>query len=229
VGDALGRIRETPLELRIRSRTHGAARRLRQQDELCPGFRHVPVLAASGAAAERALISDIKRMLQLIGVASLFLVFGNSRVPGTQYSPFPSKGRSTGSHKILRVTAEWGSPAPEFETDEDRTSFLIRLPVHSAALPERAREETPHVGTKLALSRHRVEIMRTCPVDTPLRELIALTGRTDRTEFRNQILVPMMEDEHIVTTIPDKPRSPNRRYRLTDMVCGLRENMGGNA
>ena len=40
-----------------------------------------------------------------------------------------AEGRSTGIPKILRVMAENGSPGPEFETDEDRLSFLIRLPV----------------------------------------------------------------------------------------------------
>ena len=51
-----------------------------------------------------------------------------------------TEGRSTGIPKVLRVMAENGSPAPEFDTDEDRTYFLIRLPVHAGAAPQ--------VGTK---------------------------------------------------------------------------------
>jgi ATP-dependent DNA helicase RecG len=39
-----------------------------------------------------------------------------------------TEGRSTGIPKILR-----GWPPPEFESDEDRTSFLIRLPAHERA------------------------------------------------------------------------------------------------
>jgi len=53
-----------------------------------------------------------------------------------------TEGRSTGIPKVLRVMAENGSPAPEFETDEDRTYFLIRLPIHAGA--------TRQVGTKSA-------------------------------------------------------------------------------
>ncbi|MCK4394660.1 putative DNA binding domain-containing protein, partial [Candidatus Bipolaricaulota bacterium] len=56
-----------------------------------------------------------------------------------------AEGRSTGIPKILRVMEGNGSPPPEFETDEDRTSFLIRLAVHPAAVPVPVGEETPQV------------------------------------------------------------------------------------
>ncbi len=52
-----------------------------------------------------------------------------------------TEGRSTGIAKILNVMAANGSPAPEFESDEDRSYFLIRLPVHRRA----AREDIPEV------------------------------------------------------------------------------------
>ena len=42
-----------------------------------------------------------------------------------------TEGRSTGISKILKVMKENGSGKPEFETDEDRSSFLVRLPIHS--------------------------------------------------------------------------------------------------
>ncbi len=44
-----------------------------------------------------------------------------------------TQGRSMGISKILRAMGENGSPPPEFETDEDRGFFLIRLPVHERA------------------------------------------------------------------------------------------------
>lgn len=63
-----------------------------------------------------------------------------------------TEGRSTGIPKVLRVMAENGSPAPEFDTDEDRTYFLIRLPVHVHAKAQLEGGSTPHVtpqvGTK---------------------------------------------------------------------------------
>ncbi len=47
-----------------------------------------------------------------------------------------TEGRSTGISKILKVTAANGSPTPEIETDDDRTHFLIRLPVHEKVAAE---------------------------------------------------------------------------------------------
>ncbi len=53
-----------------------------------------------------------------------------------------TEGRSTGISKILKVMIANGSPAPEFETDDARSYFLIRLSVH----PEAISEEVAHVG-----------------------------------------------------------------------------------
>jgi ATP-dependent DNA helicase RecG len=45
-----------------------------------------------------------------------------------------TEGRSTGISKILKAIKENGSPAPGFDTDNDRSYFLIRLPVHEDAV-----------------------------------------------------------------------------------------------
>jgi ATP-dependent DNA helicase RecG len=63
-----------------------------------------------------------------------------------------TEGRSTGIPKILRVMRENGSPEPEFETDEDRTHYLVRLPVHARSdwgeedsTPQITHQVTPQV------------------------------------------------------------------------------------
>lgn len=137
-----------------------------------------------------------------------------------------AEGRSTGIPKILRVMEENGSPSPEFDTDEDRTSFLIRLPVHPSALLTLAGEGTPQVGTKLALSRHQFDILRKCRVESSLLDLMAGTGRSDRTKFRNQVLGPLMKDGLVEMTIPDKPRSSKQEYVLTEKGRRLVEDIG---
>ena len=45
-----------------------------------------------------------------------------------------AEGRSTGVPKILRAMRNNGSPPPSFETDDDRTWFLVRLPAHRESL-----------------------------------------------------------------------------------------------
>ena len=51
-------------------------------------------------------------------------IFGGARI-----------GRATGIPRILKVMATNGSPLPVFESDDERTSFVIRLPVHAVSQP----------------------------------------------------------------------------------------------
>ena len=68
---------------------------------------------------------------------------------------------------------------------------------------------------KSALSRHQVEILDKCAEDQPPTVLMEIAGRSDRTKFRNQVLLPLLEQGFLEMTIPDKPRSRNQKYRLT--------------
>ncbi len=79
------------------------------------------------------------------GLRRMAVSRANSTMGLIQELRVPSEGRSTGIPKILRVMEGNGSPAPEFETDDDRTSFLIRLLVHQQALQGETGEVTPQV------------------------------------------------------------------------------------
>jgi ATP-dependent DNA helicase RecG len=129
-----------------------------------------------------------------------------------------TEGRSTGVPKILRAMRNNGSPPPEFDTDEDRSFFLIRLPVHEQAkrgtghvTPHVPPQATPHVTPQVErlLAVAEGELLRD--------ELQERLGIADRKYFRIEFLVPAMEAGLLVMTIPDKPRSPRQRYRLTEL------------
>lgn len=151
-----------------------------------------------------------------------------------------TEGRSTGIPEMLRVMAENGSPIPEFETDEDRTHYLVRLPVHAdadwqdlaAELSTRQvdGEASGQAGTKQAPSRHQVE----APVKAPVSEKMPKTleylkthGATGITELlehlelkskrrsRENHLNPAIKQGFIEMTQPDAPNSPTQKYRLT--------------
>jgi ATP-dependent DNA helicase RecG len=132
-----------------------------------------------------------------------------------------TEGRATGIPKILDAMRRNGSPPPEFEFDADHSYFMTRLPVHSQAhVPEgnlpTTGDAAGEVGTKSAPSRHQVEIMRMCLKETPLVDLLKLTGRSDRTKFRRQVLNPLLVEGLIQMTIPEKSRSRLQKYRLTE-------------
>ena len=84
-------------------------------------------------------------------------------------------------------------------------------PKHPSSAPQVAGQ----VGTKLALSRHQVEILRKCIKDSMLVDLMAIAERSDRTKFRHQVLNPLIKAGWIEMTIPEKPRSSKQRYRTT--------------
>lgn len=80
-----------------------------------------------------------------------------------------TEGRSTGISKIIRAMSVNGSPPPEFETDDDRTHFLIRLPVHPRAEREETTRKTPEKTSGKT------------PEKTPEKILIALKENPHRT------------------------------------------------
>ena len=138
-----------------------------------------------------------------------------------------TEGRSTGIPKILRAMAANGSPPPEFETDDEHSYFQVRLPVHpqaqagtvkigagdTANMGEAGRDQA---GTKLGLSRDQVEILQKCLIESQIQELMDIAQRTNRTKFRDQVLKPLLADDLLAMTIPDKPTSRNQRYVITD-------------
>ena len=124
-----------------------------------------------------------------------------------------TEGRSTGIPKILKEMAANGSPAPLFETDDDRLSFVIRLPRHPLALvppadsPQVTPQVTPQVG--MLLARIEGEMTRQAIQDA--------LGLADREHFRKTYLAPALELGVIEMTLPDKPNSRSQRYRLTPL------------
>jgi ATP-dependent DNA helicase RecG len=50
-----------------------------------------------------------------------------------------------------------------------------------------------------------------------LSELMAVSGRTNRTKFLNQVLGSLLEVGLVEMTIPDKTRSPNHQYQAIEV------------
>jgi len=49
-----------------------------------------------------------------------------------------------------------------------------------------------------------------------IKELMTISGRTNRTKFRDYILKPLLGAGWLEMTIPDKPQSSKQKYRLTE-------------
>jgi ATP-dependent DNA helicase RecG len=158
-----------------------------------------------------------------------------------------SEGRNTGIPTILRAMSENGSPKkPRFETDEDRTYFLVRLPLRPApatATGQVTGQAAPQVGAesktliesglKILLQRTGQVAGQAAPQVSPqvgssvaaffseprtAMEIQSAFGLRHRETFLKSYLQPLLDGGALERTIPEKPTSPRQKYRLTDTV-----------
>jgi len=120
----------------------------------------------------------------------------------------------TGTGDMIARCREAGLPEPQFALTDGFVVTLGRRP--QRALEAVAAPGAADGGTKPALSRHQVEIIRKCVTEQPITALMAVARRTDRTKFRTQVLTHLLAEGLLAMTIPDKPRSSNQKYRLTE-------------
>lgn len=50
-----------------------------------------------------------------------------------------------------------------------------------------------------------------------MSEMLHFLDRTDRTKFRKRYIYPMIQEDLLELTIPNKPQSSNQRYLVTEM------------
>jgi len=137
---------------------------------------------------------------------------GNPLIAEPMYLTKYIERMGTGIRDIIDRCRKAGLPEPEIRLDGGFWVMTIRRMLAEIAQPAPSRHQ---VGTKLALSPHQVEILNRCKQEAALVDLIALTGRSDRTKFRKQVLEPLLSESLIEMTIPDKPTSRLQKYRLT--------------
>ena len=159
-----------------------------------------------------------------------------------------AEGRSTGVPKILRAMQQNGSPEPVFESDEDRTWFLVRLPVHERAANVATEHETDQVAAQDKYLIKQDDIRYTAQTTDPVTDqvtahveqlVVALTGEMSRAElqmalqlkhrghFATVYLRPALVAELVEMTLPDKPHSRNQRYRRTAQGEAFAEQIKG--
>ena len=127
----------------------------------------------------------------------------------------------------VEYKAGWNAPAVPrtVESDEDRTSFLVRLPLHAQANSDLTEHETEHVagqvtehetGHETEQATEHVERLVAALIGEMNRpELQAALKLSHRPHFLMAYLRPAIEAGLIEMTCPDKPTSRKQRYRRT--------------
>jgi len=128
-----------------------------------------------------------------------------------------------GTLKIKELTDEANLPCPEFENRMGE--FIVRFFRGSDVQDEKEQDKSGtklapswhQVGTKLGLSSDEVyKILISCREAISSNELMDILDWKDRTKFRNKYLKPLINEDYIQMTVPDKPRSSKQKYVLSD-------------
>ena len=70
-------------------------------------------------------------------------------------------------------------------------------------------------GTKKGLSRDHLKILKNCKEESSALELMKILKRTNKSKFKAAIINPLIDHQFLELTIPESPRSPSQKYRLT--------------
>lgn len=114
----------------------------------------------------------------------------------------------TGTGDMIAACIATGLPEPDFRLTD---GFVTTIWRSTGGVGGQVGTKWHQVGTKSGSS----QIIRKCLNPSVILDLMEISGRTDRTKFRNQVLKPLLEAGLVEMTIPRKPTSSNQRYRLT--------------
>ena len=71
------------------------------------------------------------------------------------------------------------------------------------------------IGTKKGLSRDHLKILKKCGLESSALELMKILKRSNKSKFKTAIINPLLDQNFLELTIPDSPKSPSQKYRLT--------------
>ena len=71
-------------------------------------------------------------------------------------------------------------------------------------------------GTKEGLSKDHLKILKNCKDESSANELMTILKRSNKSKFKIAIINPLVNNGYLELTIPESPRSPIQKYRLTN-------------
>ena len=71
------------------------------------------------------------------------------------------------------------------------------------------------MGTKQGLSRDHLIILKKCKNESTALELMKILKRTNKSKFKTAIINPLIDHKFLELTIPESPKSPSQKYRMT--------------
>jgi len=101
------------------------------------------------------------------------------------------------------------------ERDIEITFYTEDFFIATLTRPESTRKEATPQATPQALSNVELGILRFCHEERAASEIINFTGMNPD-YIRKELIPKLIKKGFLALTIPDKPRSPNQKYILTE-------------
>lgn len=121
------------------------------------------------------------------------------------------------------IKLSWKEPGIGFRVTFTKTNFK-----QQKELQQEFESELSIIGTKLGLSWHQagtklapswrlvISILELCRNAQPIQVIMDEVQLKDRTKFRNKYINLFLDLELMQMTIPDKPKSSNQKYKITE-------------
>ena len=100
-------------------------------------------------------------------------------------------------------------------TKDIKRSKKIGQEVEQLSFLYRSETNNETIGTKKGLSRDHLQILKKCKVESSALELMKILKRSNKSKFKTAIINPLLDQNFLELTIPDSPKSPSQKYRLT--------------
>lgn len=130
-----------------------------------------------------------------------------------------TEGRGTGIPTIQDELAKNGSPRASIETNDERSYFLIDIPVHEGCesvikLKDDAENNTQRQSNDRVTTEHDrvIQILKFCETPKTRRDILEQIGLKYHSDNFNKYIKPLVEQDLLLLTEPDSPNSPKQKY-----------------
>jgi len=140
-------------------------------------------------------------------------LFGRSKKSENTKNP----GENSNWNKELKrnIVNKTGASQQGFEFNENTVTTKIK--------EVKGSKKGPSLNIK-KISQDQVKILKDCAYENTAAELIKILKRTNRTKFKQSVLDPLIDFGFFELTIPEKPKSPKQKYRLTNKFVSKKVN-----
>jgi ATP-dependent DNA helicase RecG len=118
----------------------------------------------------------------------------------------------TGILRMQKLLSEAGLPPLKYEFSTFVHAIFYRFPENTPQVTEQVTEQATEQATEQVEGSRIKGLLAFCSEPRSREEIQQHIGLKHREHFRSEILQPLLKEELLIPTIPNKPNSPKQRY-----------------